>query len=234
MFALNDAHHFRKTVAGLAMVLAPLLFLASAIVSASSDDDAAAMLAATAEHPDRFYISTVLAIAGTVLLLPAVLGLMHMLRERQAALGHLGGGLALLGTLFLMLFSGVELMRWQMVRGGADRAEMVALLDRWMDTTGTAILYGFALALTLGLLALALGLYRARAVHWSTAGALALGAIVLTVAFALVSVSAWFIVAAAILVVPFATIGRMVLLETDEDWEHTPERPGGFRPAVTH
>ena len=233
MPTLSDAHHFRKTVAGLCMILAPTLFLVSAILAPSSDNDAGAILGAVADHTDRFYISTLFGIAGTVLLVPALLGLMHMLRERQVALGHLGGGLALLGSLTFMLFWGVSLMEWQMVRGGADSAQMTALLDRFMHTTGTEVFFFFGLAFTVGLIVLALGLYRAHFVHWSTAVALGAGAVVLQIAFFVGNTSAWFIIAAAILFVGFVTIGRMVLAETDKDWEHTPEFRG-FRPAATH
>ena len=38
-------------------------------------------------------------LVSLVLAVPAVLGLMHMLREREVALGHVGGGLGLLGIL---------------------------------------------------------------------------------------------------------------------------------------
>jgi hypothetical protein len=132
-----------------------------------------------------------------------------------------------------MLFWGVSLMEWQMVRGGADSAQMTALLDRFMHTTGTEVFFFFSLAFTVGLIVLALGLYQAHFVHWSTAVALGAGAVVLQIAFFVGNTSAWFIIAAAILFVGFVTIGRMVLAETDEDWEHTPEFRG-FRPAATH
>jgi hypothetical protein len=233
MLRLSDAHHFRKTVAGICMVLAPVLFLAASIVAPSSDNDAAAILSATAEHVDRFYIATVLAIAGAVFLLPALLGLMHMLREKQVAFGHVGGGLALLGNLMIMLLLGGSLMQWQMVRGGADRIEMVALMDRFTDTAGSALFLFFTLTLTVGVIVLAAGLYRARAVHWSTAGALAMGAVLLQIAFFVGNTAGWYIVASAVLLVGFATVGRTVLMETDEEWEHTPEFRG-FRPAAMH
>jgi hypothetical protein len=233
MTTLSDAHHFRKTVAGLCMIVAPTLFLASAILAPSSDNNAGAILGAVADHPDRFYISTLFGIAGSVLLVPALLGLVHMLREKQVALSHAGGALALLGSLMFMLFWGASLMEWQMVRGGADLGQMTALLDRFMHTTGSEVFFFFSLAFTVGMVVLAAGLYRAHAVPWSIAGALGAGAVVLQVAFFVGNTSAWFIVATAILFVGFATTGRMVLTETDEEWEHTPESRG-FRPAVTH
>jgi hypothetical protein len=233
MPTLSDAHHFRKTVAGLCMILAPTLFLVSAILAPSSDNDAGAILGAIADHPDRFYISTLFGIAGSVFLVPALLGLMHMLREKQVALGHAGGALALLGSLMFMLFWGASVMEWQMVRGGADLGQMTALLDRFMHTTGSEVFFFFSLAFTVGMIVLAFGLYSARVVHWSTAGALGAGAVVLQIAFFVGNTSAWFIVATAFLLVGFATTGRMILTETDEDWEHTPEFRG-FRPAATH
>jgi large-conductance mechanosensitive channel len=91
----------------------------------------------------------------------------------------------------------------------------------------------FSLALTIGFLVLALGLYRARAVHWSTAGALGAGAVVLQIGFFMGTVMAWFIVATAILLVAFVAMGRMVLMETDEEWDHTPQFRG-FRPVASH
>lgn len=233
MRKLSDAHHFRKTVAGVSMVLAPMLFLVSAILAPSSNSDAGAILGAVARNPDRFYESTVVGIAGSILLLPALLGLMHMLREKQVALGHVGGGLALLGSLVFMLFWGVALMQWQMVRGGGDRGQMTALLDRFLHTTGTQVFLYFSLAFTIGLVVLALGLWRARAVHWSIAGALAAGAIVLQVGFFVGNEASYFIVASAILFVALATMGRVVLTESDEAWEHTPENTG-FRAAASH
>ena len=41
-------------------------------------------------------------------MVPAVLGLMHMLREREVAFGHLGGGLAMVGLLALAEIVGME------------------------------------------------------------------------------------------------------------------------------
>jgi hypothetical protein len=49
--------------------------------------------------------------------------------------------------------------------------------------------------------------------------------------FAFATAMNWLaIVAAAFLVVGLGAIGRMVLRETDEAWEHTPEYEG-FRPV---
>jgi len=230
---LFDAHGFRKAVAGICMLLAPLAFLAAAIVTPTINSTReGTILRGVASNPDRFYIATLLIILSVVFLVPAVLGLMHMLRERRVVWGHLGGALALIGTLSFALGSGAQLMEWQMVRGGAQRGEMVALLHRFDHTAGTAVFFWFSLAFLTGMVVLACGLYLAQAVHWSTALVLSVGAGMLEAA--LIANHYWiYIVAAGILLVGFGTVGTMVLREPAEDWEHTPKFVG-FRPATTH
>jgi hypothetical protein len=226
---LSDAHHFRKMVAGACMVVAPVVLLVSMVIHPASDMNEAAQVATIADNLDAWYVAHLLALISIALTVPVVLGLMHMLREREVAFGHVGGGLAMLG---LLAFAGVvamELVMWQMVAGGSTR-EAVALLERLNDTAGIVIpfvlvSFGFAL----GVACLAIGLYRARAVQSWMAISVAAGAILLGVAFG--AALNWLaIVAAAFLVVGLGAIGRMVLRETDEAWEHTPEYEG-FRPV---
>jgi hypothetical protein len=226
---LSDAHHFRKIVAGACMVVAPLALLAAMVIHPASDMDEATQVATIADNLDAWYVAHLLALISIAVMVPAVLGLMHMLREREVAFGHLGGGLAMLGLLAFAGIVGMELVMWQMVAGGSTR-EAVALLERLNDTAGivipfVAVSFGFAF----GLACLAIGLYRARAVQSWTAISVAVGAVVF--GFAIGAALNWLaIVAAAFLVVGLGTIGRMVLRETDEAWEHTPEYEG-FRPV---
>jgi len=227
---LSDAHHFRRMVAGWCMVLAPLFLLASAVVSPSLDTDETALLNNVAADMDRWYLSTLLAFVAIILAVPAVLGVMHMLRERRAAEGHVGGALALIGLLAAMAATGASFVVWQMAASGADRGEMAALLDRVQSTAGVTIpVFLLTFGIAVGFVVLAYGLWRAGAAHWSIAGALAVGAIVNCASFPAASV-AMGIVGAALVLVGFATLGRVVLTETDEDWEHTPQWRG-FRPT---
>jgi hypothetical protein len=226
---LSDAHHFRKMVAGACMVVAPIVLLVATVIHPASDMNEATQVATIADNLDAWYVAHLLALISIALTVPVVLGLMHMLREREVAFGHVGGGLAMLGLLAFAGVIGMELMMWQMVAGGSTR-EAVALLERLNDTAGIVIpfvlvSFGFAL----GMACLAIGLYRARAVQSWMAISVAAGAILLGVAFG--AALNWLaIVAAASLVVGLGAIGRMVLRETDEAWEHTPEYEG-FRPV---
>jgi hypothetical protein len=230
MTGLSNAHHFRKMVAGFCMIFAPLVLLIGLVIHPEAGTSASSTIAAAAEHPDAWYIAHLFALVALVLAVPAVLGLMHMLREREVAWGHLGGGFAMLG---ILAFIGVVTMEgfvgWQ--AGVGDSSEMVALFDRLYDTAGVVVpFYVMSFAFALGMLCLAYGLYRARAVQSWMVLFLGLSAVLMAIGFPTASelVS---IIGAAFLFVGLGSIGRMVLRESDEAWEHTPEYEG-FRPLA--
>src|SRR3954447_8877978 len=104
---LSDAHHSRKIVAGACMVVAPVVLLVAMVIHPASDTDEATQVATIASNLDAWYAAHLLALVSIALMVPALLGLMHMLRERQVALGHVGGGLAMLG---LLAFVGIVAM----------------------------------------------------------------------------------------------------------------------------
>ena len=230
MTGLSNAHHFRKMVAGFCMVLAPLFLLVGLVIHPETGTSASSMIGAAAGDPDAWYTAHLLALVSLVLAVPAVLGLMHMLREREVAWGHIGGGFAMLGILaFIGIVTMDGFVGWQAASG--DSTEMVALFDRLYDTAGVVIpFYVMSFAFTLGMLCLAYGLYRARAVQSWMALFLGISAVLMAIGFPtadeLVS-----IIGAAFLFVGLGSIGRMVLTESDEAWEHTPEYEG-FRPLA--
>ena len=55
MSRLSDSHHFRKTVAGMCMIGAPLLLLVGVIVHPESKSDVGAQLAVIADNMDAWY-----------------------------------------------------------------------------------------------------------------------------------------------------------------------------------
>ena len=226
---LSDAHHFRKMVAGACMVVAPLVLLVAMVIHPASSMNEATQVATIQDNLDAWYVAHLLALISIAFMVPAGLGLMHMMRERQVAFGHVGGGLAMLGLLAFAGIVGMELAMWQMAAGGSTR-EAVALLERLNNTAGIVIPFAFvSFGFALGLACLAVGLYRARAVQSWMAISTAAGAVLF--GFAIGTTMNWLtVVAAAFLVVGLGAIGRLVLRETDEAWEHTPEYEG-FRPV---
>jgi hypothetical protein len=227
----SDSHHFRKMVAGFCMVAGSLFALASFVVSPRLETDEAKQLAVVADHLDRWYISSLLGAIAVALLVPATLGLMHMLREKHAGYGHVGGALSIVGLLATMASTGVALMMWQMAKNGVDPTD-VSTLKALNDSAGYVIpvIAVGTLGTVVGYVALAAGLSRAHAVDWWMAALIALGPIGINAGF-LAGSLAVSIAGAALLFVGLGSIGAMVLRESDADWEHTPEYRG-MRPAA--
>jgi hypothetical protein len=195
MSGISDAHHFRKMVAGFCMVFAPLCVLVGFIAD-----------------PDASYAFL---FVGAVLMVPAALGLMHMLREREVAFGHMGGGLSLIGLMGMAGLVGMDV-------GGTtdlvDRVDHLTGVGNWMFVATM----GFGL----GMAMLGLGVFRAHAVVSWAAACLMIGGIAFDVAL-LASSAGIAIASAAATLTGLGFTGLVVWRESDDAWEHTPALGGG-------
>jgi hypothetical protein len=194
MSGISDAHHFRKMVAGFCMVFAPLCVVVGFIAD-----------------PDASYA---LLFIGAVLMVPAALGLMHMLREREVAYGHVGGGLSLVGLMGVAGLIGMDV-------GGTtdlvDRVDHLTGVGNWMFVATM----GFGL----GMAILGLGAFRAHAAMSWAAACLMIGGIAFDVAL-LASSAGIAIAASAAMLAGLGATGLRVWRESDEAWEHTPALGG--------
>jgi hypothetical protein len=226
MLGVSDARHFRRLVAGSGLIAAPVVLLVGALVHPQIEDAGAAHLAVVAENPDRYYAAHAILLAGLALFLPAVLGLMHLLREHATAFGHVGGGLAmvgLFGATALVAIDGIAVS--QMGQPEASAEEMAALLDRIKESAGLrAVAVVGAVSFLLGVLLLAYGLWRARAVQPWMAGGIAAAAIVVFIG-QVTDNRFIFAIAFAIYLVALGPIGWRILTESDEEWALDAARP---------
>jgi hypothetical protein len=194
MSGISDAHHFRKMVAGFCMVFAPLCVLVGFIAD-----------------PDASYAFLFI---GAVLMVPAALGLMHMLREREVAYGHVGGGLSLVGLMGVAGLIGMDV-------GGTtdlvDRVDHLTGVGNWMFVATM----GFGL----GMAILGIGVFRAHALMSWAAASLMIGGIAFDVAL-LASSAGIAIAASAAILAGLGATGLRVWRESDEAWEHTPALGG--------
>jgi GNAT superfamily N-acetyltransferase len=193
------------------LITAPLVLLTGELLYPQFQVDPAQQLAVVAANLDRWYLAHLLSLIGFALLVPAILGLTQLVGQRRAALADLGGALALLGILAITgLLSLDGFGVWQMAQPAADRAEMAALLDRILTSPGVVPLFVVALAFPVGLLVLALGLYRSQLVPAWTAGLVAIGVAVWFSGEAAAS-KATMIAGSTILALGLALTGRRLL-----------------------
>jgi hypothetical protein len=202
---------------GVAMILAPLLGLVSALVAPALKGDAAAKLAEISQHQDRWYLYAVFITVSGWLLVPAVLGLISTVSKRAPRLALVGGGLALLGVVVAIGDGTVELMYWQMGAAGADRAQMAALADRYESATGSSLIFTIGgLALIGGLVLLAIALRRTRtAPAWAAFG-IPLGAVVNIAGFSANS-NALVIASNVVLLAALGRIGLLAVADPAAD-----------------
>lgn len=202
----------RKTC-GAAMILAPLLGLASAISAPPLKTSAGAQLAEIARHQDRWYLYALFITISSWLLVPAVLGLIGLVSARAPRLSLIGGGLALLGVLVAIGDATVELMYWQMGAAGADRVQMAALAERYQNAAGSSLLFTIGgLAVIAGLVLLAIALWRTGAAPaWAAAG-IPVGVVLNIIALSS-SNGALVIASNVVLLATLGWIGRIVLAE---------------------
>ncbi len=214
MLNITNAENFRRTLAGLCLIAAPVAGLAATVIAPPAALDISERLTIVAESSSRFLASNVLAVLMQILLVPGLLGLLHLLKARGVVLGHIGGGLALAGVLGYMGVLATEFVLLEMAKG--NRQEMLALAERVYGSVGFGIfLLMFLFGLLLGLILLSVALWRARIVPLWAATCIALAPVLdfvgstSTVAVVLT----WILLLAGL-----GWIGLKVLSMSDEDW----------------
>ncbi len=215
MLKIGDANNFRRTGAGLCLIAAPLVGLISASITPHFTDDIEDQRAAIAEHTGRWLVSEFLNLITFFLFMLAVLGIVHLLRHRGVVLGHMGGGLVLLGAFFHGAIIGFALVEVPLVESGGARDRMVEFASGMYESTAfTMILLPF-LSFFVGWILLAIALWRARvAPLWIAA---TLGVAPLSEFFGpeIVSPELMF----ALFLIGLGYLGLKVLRLSDKDWE---------------
>lgn len=148
--------------------MGPLLFLLSRLLApafAVAPEDPNVSLDRVGENPVTHLLAAVLFFAGDLLLVPGLMGSVHLLRGRRVTFGQVAAALVLLGVVALPGFYVLQVVELAMTGPGAERAQMVALFGRIDEGVGGTIFFAvFGLGIVPGLLLLALALFLRRAV----------------------------------------------------------------------
>lgn len=222
MLKLNDANNFRRTVAGLCLIVAPLVLGIGEVIrlaiQGSSAGGSEEHLATVAANLGLWQTMTIINMISVILFVPAVLGILHLLRRRGAVLGHVGGALALVGLLGAAghnVFANV--LDGAMASLEGARPQMIQLAQQIEGTSSFLfVLLMFIVGFVLGNILLAIGIYRARvAPRWAAA----LFGLAMLVSANAGSSLGLTIIAMLLLIAGMGTIGLKVLTMTDTDWE---------------
>jgi hypothetical protein len=196
-----------------ALILAPALGVVAAVALPALRSARGAEIAAIASHPDRFYVYALTILLSSLLTVPAIFAVMRRLRGHKPVLTYVAGGLAQLGVLISIGDAAAELMYWKIGTPGANRSAMVALAERYENSSGVSLIYSVGGLLVVGgIAAIAFGLWRTRrAPRWAAAG------LVVSVVMNIVGFGA---ASQPLLVVSYvvllAAFGRIAMLDLDD------------------
>lgn len=175
---------------GIAMVAAPVLHVIAGVISPALKSKEAAQLSVVAAHSTRWYWYTLLLVVGSIVVVPASVGLLQLGRARMRRVGTVGGVLVTLGFLGSLVDCAGQFWTWQMVAPGADRQQMAALLTRVDGATGTDLFFAVTgIGLLIGSVLLAVALVRNRSVPSWAAIVLTAAVFVNIIAFSASSVA---------------------------------------------
>jgi hypothetical protein len=212
-----DTANFRRTLVGICLIIQPLLNLISVAISPQQSTDTSKQLAMIGAHPTRFLISSLLDLLWLLLLIPAVFGLLHLLRARGALLGHIGGGFALAGAVGAAAYRGVNLAQLQVVESRLNQGQVLTAFGQ-PSLGSVAVMLMSATGLIVGYALLAVGLWRTRAAPRGASGLIVAFLVVDIVGLAAVGNKGVLLVAHTLLLVGLGWIGVRILAMSDAQW----------------
>jgi hypothetical protein len=174
---------FRRTVLAICLVASPALLTVGDLLHPDAVADPATQLEIIARHRDAYVVAHVLIYVGVVLLIPAALGIATVLEQRRPGSAWTTAGVALtiIGAVALAGVSVLEQVRALMVDVNGDRAVLAALDAKTLEAVPLlATVHVPTVGLTVGLLILAVALWRTRCVSGLLCGGLVVGTLLVS------------------------------------------------------
>jgi hypothetical protein len=225
---MHDSRAARRLISGACLILGPALaFLGILVRPNGSDDTGGELLSFVGANANTVLASDVLFIAAILLLVPALVGAIHVLRNRAPILGYLGGGLAIAGYVCLISRVVVDGVALEMVGRGTTGADMAAVLDRTMnqDLLFAILTIVFVAGHIIGTTLLGIGFWRAHSMPVWAAAAVAISQPVHLIAHGIEN-KPLDVIAFALFAGGLAMLGVRVLRMRDAEWEAEPADAG--------
>jgi hypothetical protein len=197
-----------------------LAFLGILVRPSGSDDTGSELLSFVRANATSVLVSDVFLIGAVLVLVPALIGAVHVLRHQAPILGYLGGGLAIAGYVCLISRVAVDGVAIEMVGRGTTGADMAGVLDRTMnqDPLFVILTIVFVAGHIVGTTMLGIGFWRAHSIAVWAAGAVAVSQPVHFIAHGIEN-KPLDVVAFALFAAGFAMLGVRVLRMHDAEWE---------------
>jgi hypothetical protein len=173
---LSDPRRFSRTVAAVALILAPVITLAGMLATPwEKEATTASYHDALAAHPGQAQLAALLLHFGYLLLLPAALGVMHLARRSTPKLAHVGGVLAVIGLSTLPGLLVTDYYDLALAQA-LPRSQSVAIADSAGSGWEVAVLLATTIApMFFGLVTLMVAAFRAGVVRFWAPIAVAVG-----------------------------------------------------------
>lgn len=232
MAEARSTEAIKRIGTGLSMILAPLLLAVGFAVHPAEKTSGAEQLQVIVDNIGRWNAAHILILASLVLFIPAVLGLMRLLRRSGSWFGLIGGALAGTGVVFLSALVGAEALATSAFADvSADqRVGLVPGVQAIINAQGAIPVVYLGTGLILGLIVLAVGLFAVRAAPRWASVTIEVASLVLLASLVGNSVKIG-AAGAAVLLVGLGAVGLQTLRQTDEAWETPPTRSGEIEPA---
>lgn len=217
---LSTASTFRRIGVGLALILAPLMFLLGDILSPAWSDDTAEYAGEVAENTAAQGLSGVLYTIGMPLMLAGAIGIANCIRGRGVTLANIAVVLAVLGLgtfPALTITSIIDVVAIDAL----GEAGLVALIDGGEDSAAFLVVLLFALVGSLlSLILIGIAVWRSGLAPWWIGVVLIISALLLIAGG---SSQVMAIVASALSLVGFGYLGVRILRLSDATWERPPD-----------
>jgi hypothetical protein len=217
MLKLSDSRNFGRTFAGISLIAASLLFLLATAIDPAWADDTGEYLNEVAADKGLYLLAGILNLIAALLLIPGLLGVIHLLRRRRVTVGQIGAALVMIGAVAIASTYVISVIEIVGTGDELDRGQIVTLLDEAEESAEAApIFVMLLLGLVLGSILLAIGLWRQRAVPIWVPVVLVLSSVA---GFVGGESQASSLISSAILAVSLIAIGLRILSVSDDDWE---------------
>ena len=217
MPASGDRARTRTLAYAVCLIAAPLAGLAAAAVAPARRHDSEEQLETIADNTGRFGLAVLLTLASLALLVVAVIALASRLDGRRE--GPVGAAFAFAGIVAASALTGIHWVDYHLAQLTA-RAVGVDLDERISSGSAYLLLTLVALGVSVGLIVLVAGLYRARELSPLFTGAVCAGAVLVPVGHIALEggwARALQLVGYALLAVGLGGVGRGLLAEPSAD-----------------